>query len=289
MRSENLQIHLDQPYSRQFPSAHLFAPDDRILGNVIFSHSSDENVDSIAIEFKGKLRTSTRVGAGDNRRTIYYHFMLFRVRLVLFRGPFKMRASTYTYPFSFIFPSGFVRGVEDFHRVDDRFDNSLGPLPLPPSFSDTGQASGNAEIYYKLTTSIPRTFGNWKDVLPLQFTQPRTESFPHPQPKMTQDPSQYHINYRLTNEGIPRPLGKRESFKNLFHSYDETITMNYYLLVEAPTSIVIGQAYTLTITLKSKDVLNTPSTPQYSNSKTSYQNQNPAPESKLKSLELIAN
>ncbi|KIM96965.1 hypothetical protein OIDMADRAFT_183026 [Oidiodendron maius Zn] len=255
--SENLKIYFDAPYSR----AYVFAPGDQVSGKVVFDPKEDENVENIHVEFRGKYET--RVGGGKETRS--FEITMFSMQKILFQGPFKMRASTYEYPFSFQFPKTFRFNPTVFH--DDRlFPNEHGDglQPLPPSCNDSGSHfSGNYRIFYRITARIPRTFGDWESEIFLRFAPYRLELNPVPHPASSKDEGKLQRRYRLTDEGIPRPLTSNETFKEKFHRHAVNHTISFSLSASVPTAIVIGRPYAVEITLLSTDVESGHSAPEF--------------------------
>lgn len=66
-------------------------------------------------------------------------------------------------------------------------------------------------------------------------------------------PGADHRHYRLTHEGIPRPLTKTEAFKEGIHHKSENLKVDFWLSAKAPTNIIIGKPYTMELTLGCKD------------------------------------
>jgi hypothetical protein len=236
-------------------SPRLFIPGDRVAGKVVLTLTEDENVESVVIDFKGKCQTKIVTDNGQNRRTYTYECVFFAQQRVLFKGPFKMRADTYEYPFAFQFP-------EKLNHTNGEFrDNNWaptystnGPKPLPPTCSTLGY-NGICEIYYHLTARVPRTFADWKDKHDLNFTPSRAILHPAPLPKKSNEynGSTYHRHYRLTDEGTCRTLTTRESIKEAFRHHAATSTVNFTFNATAPTAIVIGRPYAVDLTITSPD------------------------------------
>lgn len=246
-----LKILLDPPYKRANFKSQLFIPGDTVSGKVVLDLKDNEKIDSICIELKGKFRILS--GRGQDDRA--YEVDMFRQRKILFQGPFKLRASTYDYPFSFQFPKHFKHDYKEF--AEDAFflgQTKVGPHPLPPTCEDKDIRSGMCAIYYILGVKIPRTFGSWEDNVSLYFTPSRTARSPAPLLKSSKDYATLQRQFRLTNEGIPRPLTTREAIKEAFRHQTGTYTVNFSLSVLAPTAIVIGKPYEIEVTLVSNDV-----------------------------------
>jgi hypothetical protein len=256
----DLKIHLDEPYNRAQYRNHVFGPGDKISGKVVFSPKSDEDVESIYIEFKGKCKTQH--GRGDDERK--YECEMFRLYEKLFKGPYKMRAAVYEYPFSFTFPGKFTYTGCEF-RDEGIFRGQAGPgmLELPPSFTDDGSYSGECEVYYDLTAKILRTFMDWENKVYFCFSPWRKEVDVPEESRIMKTYETHHVHYRLTKEGVPRPLTKTEAFKEGFRHKAETKTVNYSLEAKAPPQIVIGKPYQVEITLKSKDAETLGVTPEF--------------------------
>lgn len=249
--SWNLRIYLDPPHNGN----HVFAPGDRVSGKVLFDPKEDENVDSIRIDFKGKYMTSVRSGEGPGEERRPYEIDMFWLHKTLFQGPFKMRASTYEYRFSFQFPERFRYNPIDFHDEGPfPIGTRDGSQPLPPSCEDNGSHFyANYRIYYHLTARIPRTFGDWESGIFLRFTPHRTELSPAPHLKTMKFGEKLHRRYRLTDEGIPRPLTSGETFKETFHHHAINHSVRCSFSAVVPTAIVIGRPYPIEVTLLSTD------------------------------------
>lgn len=241
-----VRIQLDPPYQRGSFRQHLFTPGDRISGKVVFNLKEDEKIDRIFIDFKGKC--TVRDGGGDDERV--HTQILFAHTKVLFKGPFKMRAALYEYPFLFQFPETFEFKNTDF-RDNVNYESKFGQLPLPPTVETQwgGSANEPCAIYYHLTAKIPKTWGSWEDKVSLHFTPFRKEFDPAPLLKRSKDYQTFHRNYRLTSELIPRPFTKGEAVKHAFHRHSTTQTINFSFSAIAPTNIVIGRAYPIEVTV----------------------------------------
>lgn len=155
-----------------------------------------------------------RDNEGDTERT--HNEDLFVMSRGLFRGPFKMRATVHEFPFSIHCPERFElkpgRYIEN-----STFEGRSGLLPLPPTVEDQlGILTEKCSVYSPLTVKIPtpgRSFGNWEDKVSLHYSPYRKEFNPEPNPKSAKDHATFYRNYRLTTEGIPRPLTKIEVMK----------------------------------------------------------------------------
>jgi hypothetical protein len=116
-------------------------------------------------------------------------------------------------------------------------------------------SGGEVEVHYHLTARVPRKFVDWEDKINLNFSPWRTELDVREESEKaiptTCEPA--HREYRLTQEGVPRPLTKSEAFKESFRtkSKPETKTVNFTLAAIAPTQIVIGKPYQLEIMVTS--------------------------------------
>ena len=248
MGSSALKVHLDTPYSRTSYHTHVFGPGDKVAGKVVFSPESDESIESIYVEFRGKCET--KISHGNDSQI--YERQMFRLTETLFQGPYKMKAATYEYPFSFTFPEKFLyRGLE--FRDDGRFElpGPDGMLWLPPSCVDYGDRGGSCEVHYHVTATIPRTFMDWEDKILLSFCPWRTELHV---PEMRKEASQREARlrrYRLSEEGVPRLLTKKEVFKEGFKKSAETKFVDFSMSATAPTRIVAGKSYPVEITLTS--------------------------------------
>lgn len=245
-----LKIVLDPPYDRSNFKARLFIPGDKVSGKVVLDLKSDEKIDSIYVELKGKFRIQS--GRGQDDRS--YDVEMLGQRKTLFQGPFKLRASTYIYDFSFEFPGHFEHDFKEF--VEDAFfpgQTKASPHPLPPTSEDEDIRSGRCSISYTIAVKIPKTFGAWEDKVFVYFTPCRTRRSPAPLPKSSTDYATLQRQFRLSNEGIPRSLTRRESMKEAFRHQAETSTIKFSLSVLAPTAIVIGNPYEIIVSLISDD------------------------------------
>ena len=250
----NLRVVVEQRAGDK-KSPQLFIPGDMVAGKVVLKLDEDENVEYVVIDFKGKCRNTIVTGTGQNRRTHKYERVFFAQQRVLFKGPFKMRADTYEYPFAFRFPEKLDWTNGDFKdSMWAQTYSTNGPKPLPPTCSTLGY-NGDCEIYYHLTARVPRTFADWEDKYNLNFSPTRAILDPPPLPKMANEynGSKYHRNYRLTNEGTCRTLTTREAMKEAFRHNAATSTVNFTFNATAPTVIVIGHTYPIDLTITSPD------------------------------------
>jgi hypothetical protein len=257
----DLKIRLSSPYDRGLHGRYTFGPNETVSGKVVFSPKSEETVESISVEFKGKVKT--RHGSDKNQHS--YEDVLFFHTQNLFKGPYKMRAATYEYPFSFTCPESFdYRGASFRDEGVFKGTGGTGPgkLPCPPSCrndaygcGDGFGGGGEVEVHYHITARIPRTFTDWEDRVNLNFSPWRKELHVREERKKA-TPNLYvpeHVHYRVTHEGVPRPLTKMEAFKESVKKKPETKTVNFSLAATAPTQIVIGEPYQMEITLVSNN------------------------------------
>jgi hypothetical protein len=75
------------------------ASGDKVSGKVLFNLMKDENFDQVFVEFYGKCKTKMRSRESKDYR--HYELIVFKQHELLFKGPYKVRASTYEYPFTF--------------------------------------------------------------------------------------------------------------------------------------------------------------------------------------------
>ncbi|KAE9376618.1 hypothetical protein N431DRAFT_400868 [Stipitochalara longipes BDJ] len=252
----SLRVFVEQPANGEKLLPRLFMPGDRVTGKVVLTLTEDENIDNIFIDFKGKCRTKIVTGSGQNRNAHRYERVFFHKQQTLFKGPFKMRADTYEYPFAFQFPDKFNYTNGEFTDQNWAWTYSTnGPKPLPPTCLGPDLSSGGCEIYYHLTARVPRSFADWEHKQVLNFSPPRTVPDPAPLPKKASEynGSTYHRHYRLTDEGTCRTLTTRESMKETFRHNAATSTVNFTLNATAPTTIVIGRTYNIDLMLTSPD------------------------------------
>jgi hypothetical protein len=245
----SLRISLDPPHNGANRHAHPFGPGDIVAGKAVLTLKDDENIEFVMIEFKGKCRMQE----GQGRDEAIHEIPLFSFQKTLFQGPFKMRADVYEYPFSFTFPASFSYKVSQFRDGGRMWvGKNGGEFPLPPSCEADGFA-GECQIYYRLTATVPRTFSNWEDKMSLNYVPYRLEFSPNPESKTHTLREFNHRNYRLTSNGIPRPLSKTELIKHSLHRSTDTLTINFTISATVPTRIVLGQTYPVLITVISKD------------------------------------
>lgn len=253
----SLKVFVEQRPDGQNLQPRLFIPGDRVSGKVVLKLTGDENIENIFIDLKGKCKTKIVTGTGQTRRVHRYELEFFTDRRLLFKGPFKMRADTYEYPFAFQLPQNFnYRAGTQFSDQNWSREYSMeGPKPLPPTCLGPYQSRGECDIYYHLTARIPKTFSDWEDKFDLNFCPPRTVPDPDPLLKKVNEynGSRYNRHYRLTDEGTCRTLTTRESMKEAFKRNAATSTVNFTLNAVAPTAIVIGRPYTIELTLASPD------------------------------------
>jgi hypothetical protein len=167
---------------------------------------------------------------------------MFKQHELFFKGPYKMRASTYEYPFSFQFPGTFEY-IKEFR--EDAFwpgEHTQGPRPLPPTcWGET--FDGGFEISYHITAKIPRRFGDWEDEVQVNFSTCRVELNPALMPKLAVDFNSLYRRFRLNDQGAPLELRKREALKESFHHSSENDRINFSVHAVAPTAIVFGKPY----------------------------------------------
>ena len=210
----SLKVVLDPPYERSNPKAQVFSPGDKVSGKAVLDLKTEEKVDSICAEFKGKFKVQS--GRGQDARS--YEFEMFIQKKKLFQGPFKLRASTYEYDFSFKFPEYFEHNFKEFSE-EAFFPGQVkaGPHQLPPTIEEEDIRSGSCSISYTLSIRIPKTFGVWEDKVTLYYTPCRTHN-PAPFPKSSTDFATLQRQFRLSSEGIPRPAFKTRSDKGSISS-----------------------------------------------------------------------
>jgi hypothetical protein len=237
--SHSLLLSLYPPYERFYPRRYLFTPGEKISGKVTLNLKEHATIDRIFLDFKG--RCLVHDGGGDNENS--YVEIMFQTTKELFRGPFKLQAAVYEYPFELYFPEKF-----DFKStrwpVNTLFEAERGLLPLPPSLE-----RGLSTITYRLKVKIPRSFGDWKDKIHLHFTPFRKDFNPASNPQLSKDNTIFYRNYKLTSEGIPRPFTKAEVLMRTFHKSPSNQTFGFSLSATAPTSIILGKPYPIEVTV----------------------------------------
>jgi hypothetical protein len=253
MRS-SLRIFLEGPSDGAKPQPRLFIPGDIVAGKVVLTLQEATNIASISIELKGCC--GTQVSRYDislkETQTTFYSNQFLTLKETLFTGPFKMRASTYEYPFSFRLPETFDHKCGFFNNKPFAPEYRLpGPKPMPPTCKVPHRGDSHCGISYHLTARIPRTFSNWDDIKFLTFSPVRTEPDPAPIPqnadKSSASPCRCH--YRITDEGTYRKLTMGESMKEAFHHSAATSTVNFTFNATVPTTIVIGNSPAIDMTL----------------------------------------
>jgi hypothetical protein len=250
----SLRVFVEQRSDGEKLQPRLFIPGDRVVGKVVLTLTEDETVENIIIDLKGKCKTKIVRGSGQNRHTHRYELEFYTDRRLLFKGPFKMRADTYEYPFAFQLPESFTYTASGFSDQNWSPEYStMGTKPLPPTCLGP-YGRHECEIYYRLTARVPKTFSDWEDKYHLNFSPPRTVSDPNPLLKANENnASTYHRHYRLTDDGTCRTLTTRESLKETFKHNAATNSVNFTLNAVAPIAIVIGRPYTIDLTLASPD------------------------------------
>jgi Arrestin (or S-antigen), N-terminal domain len=173
----NLRIHVDPQVQGTQTQPRLFIPGDRVSGKVVLTQQEDEKIENIFIELKGKWKTKiVHHGGQNNTQTHRYELDFYTERQTLFKGPFKMRASSYEYLFAFQIPEKFNYVAGEFSDGNFAPEYSfMGPKPLPPTCMGPYDRNGECEIYYHLTARIPKTFSDWEDKYVLNFSPPRTQ------------------------------------------------------------------------------------------------------------------
>jgi hypothetical protein len=252
--SDRIRIFLDSTPKRSDVRTRIFTPGSLIGGKVVLTLSDDETIEGVVIEFKGICRTKN----GRNHDARCHDIVLFRLCKSLFLGPFKMRKDKYEYQFQFRFPETWNHKVCEFRDGGRMWKDiggngdGTGKMPLPPSIKDDGY-NGSCAVFYQLSARVPRTFYDWEDKIDLNFSPYRMELEPDHRLKTSDVCDPNHQNFRLTDEGIPRPLSKSELLKHGFHRSSDTHTINFTLSATGPTNIVLGKPYPVVITLVSKD------------------------------------
>ena len=180
MSWSDLRVELDPPYSRANYKAHIFGPGYRIAGKMVFSTKKDEKIDSIIIQFKGKC--INRHGEGlEERRQEMYELDMFALQETLFQGPFKLKAGSHDYPFSFVFPETYEYRFDDTRDPKEPFVVFTGPAPLPPACHDEFEIVSSFSVSYLMIAKIPRKLKDMEDKILFEF-----QSLPDPaQPATT--------------------------------------------------------------------------------------------------------
>lgn len=236
-------LGVQRPAARRF---RLFIPGEQVIGKVVLKLEKDSEISGVVIRFRGKCKS--QVPHGDN--SISHKFFMFTFEKQLFKGPFKLKADTYEWPFSFAFPEHFEMKGNPFEGKSSKF--LMGKQPLPPSMV-MRERDTEAHVQYKLQARVPCHVVGWKAKINLNFTPVRLEALPDPQfisRKQMQPP--WTEPFRYTEDFVPRPLTAKEKLRSIFHTSSDNHNITFSFSASAPTSIVIGKPYPLTLTLNSE-------------------------------------
>lgn len=252
----SLRVVLESPSDGAKPKPRLFIPGDVVAGKVVLSLQEAANIESISIELEGGCKTKVTYHDHifDQTHTYFYTSNFLNLKETLFAGPYKMRASTYEYPFSFRLPETYDHEGGPFKEKSFAPEYSLpGPKPMPLTCTGHGY-----QIYYHLKARIPRTFSDWVDKKVLTFSPARRGPDPAPIPQNTDksNASPCRRHYRITDGGTCRKLTMGESIKEAFHHSAATSTVNFTLNATVPMAIVIGNSSAVDMTLTCLDSAN---------------------------------
>lgn len=132
------------------------------------------------------MHIMTTVSNGQTTQT-YHHIEripLFQLSQSLFQGPYTMKSTQLSFPFSFTLPteSTFVRRQR--HRRKNTPGFTQGPQPLPPSFS---LLDGSGVSYWLAVTMNPASFiRSHATKLPIYVIQTSSQPSPTPLSRTTQ-------------------------------------------------------------------------------------------------------
>ncbi|RDW66971.1 hypothetical protein BP5796_09720 [Coleophoma crateriformis] len=252
--SNSLNIILDRHGSDGNSHAarpHLFIPGERVTGKVVLTLEEDTEISAVVIRFRGKCKTQV---PHNEDVTISHKFFMFAFEKRLFEGPFTLEADTHEWPFSFTFPEHYEMKGNPFRGIGCA-GMSKPPtrrLPMLPSMSmHAGETE--AHVQYKLQARVPRSFVDWKSKVTLHLTPVRLEALPDPHViSRKQVHAPWTQLYRYSENFVPRPLSSKEKFKSKFHAKADNRSITFSFSASAPTAIVIGRPYPVTITLNTE-------------------------------------
>lgn len=173
-----------------------------------------------------------------------------------------MRATSYEWAFAFEFPrSCEVRGLPFVGSGGSGSGANLwvskpGIYSLPPSLRSAGSRS-HCAISYTLRAKVPRNLADWISKTPLQFQPVRLEASPPSRPVVQRDSDGVKaLKFRRMEDGAPRAVTTRESVKDVFmfreREKSETRVLEVVGYMTAPTVVVCGKPYVVSIVLRSK-------------------------------------
>jgi hypothetical protein len=248
MSSHYLQVFVGPQQRNRPQDTHFYVPGEQVSGIVKLQLTKDVRIDQIQVVLKEKCR----LRRGSGKRQVDWKLLMFDLEHSILEGPVDMSSGTYQYPFSFIFPRTFT-------PQDWRFTDTTSPLygqqnesMLPPTSTGTGRNAGY-RVYYTISAKIPRSLRAWKAKTMVNFMTVRNDMDP-PQSRVTckTNSNVEHI-YRIDHSGVPRALGRRESFMKSIYVSMDTSAIQISMKVDAPTSIIIGKSYDIEMILIAAD------------------------------------
>jgi len=244
--------NLVEPSTNAMLSGHRsrsYLPGQAITGKVVLVLAKDDEIPSVSVRFRGKLKVVLPEGENGTRK---YRYTFFSFEKILFKGGvFKMRATRYEWPFGFTIPKNYTPLHTNEFDPDGRFDVT-GPQELPPLFDDYDGLRKRGVVTYKLYAYIPRTFAGWSATAMINIVPARMEVVPDPHNiimgsrKFT---PKEKCRYRYNEDYTPRPLTKREALADTFRGRSETQQVDFNFAVSAPTNIIIGRSYPISVQL----------------------------------------
>lgn len=227
---------------------HIFIPGDRVSGRVILRCDKEQNVDSVTIRFRGKVKT---VVGESQQHTHTGRHVLFEQQKTLFRGPYTLPGpDTHGWPFDFIFPEHFTRTVKGGYENSQQFGTLETPQALPPSLYSHESGQRSTGVTYMVVAKIPKSFVDVKAKHALQFSPVRQEARPNPCHETREHKSLIH-HFRIGDNGIPRSLTSKEILKDAFKTSKDTRKIQFSVAVEVPTVMVLGERVPFQVTVKS--------------------------------------
>jgi len=242
-------IHLGNEAPGHTPP-HCYLPGQTISGKVVFELAKDHEIPKVSIRFRGKLKVV--IQRQGEQSTQSYRYTFFSFEQILFNGgQFKMRATTYEWPFEFTVPRNYTP-----RNIANEFDDNgqfvvTGPQTLPPSSDDEYRGRGRAAIIYKLYAHIPRfNLPDWDATRMVTISPARMEASPELQyvakGKLLMEPWERY-RYRYDANYTPRSLTKREILSDTFRGNSETQQVEFSVEISAPRFAIVGKACPISV------------------------------------------
>jgi len=169
-------------------------------------------------------------------------------------GDHKFRATTYEWPFEFVFPEHFMLNGNPFLSEpgpNHPWISSQGRHPLPPTINARGTYSTGCHVAYSIRAMVPRTIMDWTSKTYLNFQPVRLEFAPDARlVRRKQDEDSREQLYRFDDNFMPRALTTKESFKDKFSSHSETQRIRFVVFVTAPTVLVCGRPEPISVRIE---------------------------------------